>query len=118
MPGDPVKPHFSPICAAGEFVFVSGQLAFDAAGAIVPGGVEAQTRQVLANVATVLTSAGLGLGDLVKTTVFITRAQDFPAFNQTYAAVLGEHRPARSTVVTGLAVQGAVLEIEAVARRS
>ena len=113
-----MTPHFSPFVVAGDLVFVSGQLAFDAASAIVAGGVEAQTRQVLANVEAVLAGAGLGLRDLVKTTVFITRAEDFPLFNQTYAAVLGEHRPARSTVVTGLAVPGALVEIEAIARRA
>jgi len=111
-----MTPHFSPCVAAGDLVFVSGQLAFDAAGA-VSGDVKAQTRQVLANIDAVLGTRGLSLDDVVKITVWITRQDDFPDFNDAYAAVMGERRPARSTVVTGLAVPGALVEIEAIARR-
>jgi len=111
-----MRPHFSPYVVAGDLVFVSGQLGFDASGALVEG-IEAQTKQALAHVERVLGEAGLRLGDVVKATCWITRAEDFPAFNQTYAAVFGDHKPARSTVVCGLAAPGAVVEIEVVAHR-
>ena len=111
-----MKPHFSPYTTAGDLIFVSGQLGFDATGAI-GGDVAEQTQRTLVNLRAVLAEAGLDLGDVVKTTAWITRPEDFPIFNAAYAAVFGEHRPARSTVVAGLAVPGALVEIEAVARR-
>jgi 2-iminobutanoate/2-iminopropanoate deaminase len=111
-----MKPHFSPYVVAGDLVFLSGQLGFGPGGALAEGGIEGQTRATLANVEAVLKTIGLGLGDIVKATVFITRSEDFALFNQTYADVFGDHKPARSTVVTGLAVPGAVVEIEAIAK--
>ncbi len=111
-----MTPHFSPYVEAGDLVFLSGALAFGADGKI-QGDVAEQTRRVLAHLADVLNDAGLALTDVVKTTVWITRAEDFPSFNVAYAEVFGSSKPARSTVVTELAVPGALVEIEAVAKR-
>jgi 2-iminobutanoate/2-iminopropanoate deaminase len=80
---------------------------------MVDGGVPAQTRQVLSNLATVLESEGASLAQVVKTTVYLRHIEDFPAMNDVYAEVFGEHRPARATVgVAGLPA-GALVEIDA-----
>ena len=110
-----MKPHFSPYVIAGDFVFVSGQLGFGADGALVGKGVEAQTTQALQNLEAVLVQAGLDRRDVVKSTCWIRHEEDFARFNAAYAAFFGDHKPARSTVVSGLAAAGAVVEIEAVA---
>ena len=110
-------PHLAPFSEAGDLVFLSGQLSIKA-GQFVDGDVAAQTRQVLENISSVLSSLGLGLGDVVKTTVWLTQASNFAAFNEAYALVFGEIRPARSTVIAGLALPQALVEIEAIARRS
>jgi 2-iminobutanoate/2-iminopropanoate deaminase len=110
-------PHLAPFTEACGLVFLSGQLAFDIEGKISQATISGQTEQALANIGSVLKTAGLSLSDVVKTTVWLTQATDFPAFNETYAAVFGETRPARSTVISGLAHPLALVEIEIVARR-
>lgn len=110
------RPHLSPSQRIGNCVHTSGQLAFDANGGLC-GDISAQTAQVLANVATALSAHGLGLEHVGKTTVWLRHAEDFAAFNAAYAAAFGSHRPARSTVVAGLAVAAALVEIEAIASR-
>ena len=107
---------YSHAVRAGGFLFCSGQVALDPeAGVLVGESVEDQTRQVFANIRAVLKEAGLGLSDVVKTTVFLQSMDDFGAMNGVYAEAFGEHRPARSTVaVAGLPV-GARVEIEVVA---
>lgn len=110
-------PHLAPYTEAGGLVFLSGQLSI-AAGQFVDGDVVAQTNQVLENISAVLGGVGLTRVDVIKTTVWLTQASDFAAFNATYAAFFGEHRPARSTVIAGLALPQALVEIEVVARRS
>ena len=113
-----VAPALSPAVSAGDLIFLSGQLAFGADGTIVaPDDVARQTEQVLANLNRVLTSFGLDLSDIVKTTIWLTDTADFPTFNAAYAASFGSHRPARSTVRADLMLPGARVEIEAVARR-
>lgn len=111
---DRIVPHLSPTVRAGRLLFVSGQLAFDAAGEIA-GSVGAQTKQVLTNIAEALAVEGLGLDDVVKTTAWIRRADDFAEFNLSYSQVFVGNRPARSTVVSALVPPTALVEIEAVA---
>ncbi len=110
-------PHLAPYTEAAGLVFLSGTLAIGPDGTISATGIAPQTEQVLANIKTVLESAGLSLADVVKTSVWLTQAADFPGFNETYAKVFGGLRPARSTVISGLAHPLALVEIEAVARR-
>ncbi|MFV3126763.1 RidA family protein [Niveispirillum sp. KHB5.9] len=110
-----MKPHFSPAVAAGSLLFLSGALGFDRNGALATG-IEAQTRQCLDNLAGVLARHGLGPADIVKTTVWLTDQADFVTFNSAYAAWFGDWAPARSTTIAGLAIDGALVEIEAVAR--
>lgn len=109
-------PHYSPTFRSDPFVFVSGQLALDASRSLQGDTVAEQTRHAVANLAAALATHGLGLEDIVKTTVWITRREDFAAFNEAYAAAFGSHRPARSTVVCDLAIPGALIEIEAIAK--
>lgn len=112
-----VTPHLSQTMDAGALVFVSGQLALDSAGQIQGEDVATQTRKTLDNLKSRLAACDLTLADIVKTTVFLTRADDFVAFNNAYAEVFGDHRPTRSTVVVALALPTALVEIEAIACR-
>src|ERR1700751_3607505 len=88
---------FSSAVKAGPFVFVSGQVAMDDNGEIVPGGIEAQTRQTLRNVEKALALAGCTLGGVAKATVWLDDARDFWSFNRVYAEFFGASQPARST---------------------
>jgi 2-iminobutanoate/2-iminopropanoate deaminase len=82
---------------------------------LIEGGIEEQTRQVLANVASVLASQGATLANVAKTTIFLANMGDFPAVNGLYGEAMGEHKPARSTVqVAGLPL-GSLIEIEVIA---
>lgn len=108
------QPHFSPTFQAGDFVFVSGQFAMDADGAI-EGDVAQQTARCLQNIERHLSGQGLSRRDIAKATVWLRRAEDFPAYNQAYAAFFGDHRPARSTLICGLALPEGLVEIEAIA---
>lgn len=110
----PAKPPLSTVRRAGSLVFVSGQLPRQADGSMVPGGIEAQTRQAIANLEAVLRAEGLGLEHVVKTTVWLTHASHAPGFNAVYRALFPQPYPARSTVISGL-VADADIEIEAVA---
>lgn len=107
----------SPGMVAGPFVFTSGQIGVDpATGRVAEGGIEAQTKQVLKNVADVLNAAGLGMEHVVKTTVFLTRAEDFASMNSIYRDHFSEPFPTRSTIVVAALVRPElVVEIEAVA---
>jgi 2-iminobutanoate/2-iminopropanoate deaminase len=107
----PLGPY-SPFVRAGDFVIVSGQGGLRD-GAVVEGGVSAQTAQTLANLTEVLAEAGAALSDVVKTTCFLTDIGTFAEFNDAYAAAFGDHRPARSTVEVAALPAGIDVEIEA-----
>jgi reactive intermediate/imine deaminase len=106
----------SPAVRAGDFVFISGQVPTDKSGAIVSGGIEEQTKQVLENVKAALKLAGCTLDDVVKTLVVLTDANDFAAFNKVYAAYFPQNPPARTTLAARLMIDIKV-EIEAVAHK-
>ena len=99
---------------AGGFVFVSGQVARDEDANIVAGGIEAQTRQTMKNVAHALALAGCTLEDVVKTTVWLDDARDFDEFNRAYSEFFPGNKPARSTMQSTNMV-GTKIEIEAIA---
>jgi 2-iminobutanoate/2-iminopropanoate deaminase len=104
---------------AGTYVFTSGQIGLDpSSGQLVEGGIEAQTRQVMANLAAVLAAAGLTFADVVKTTIFLVDMNDFAAVNAAYGESLEDGpKPARSTVAVAELPRGARVEIEAIALR-
>ena len=110
-----LKPHFTPAYRAGDYIFVSGQLPFDADMRLVEGDITVQTRVVIENIGQALANVGSDLGRVVKTMVWLTDPSDFPEFNRTYAEYFPENAPARATVGTTLMVDGARIEIEALA---
>jgi 2-iminobutanoate/2-iminopropanoate deaminase len=111
----PIGPYSQAIRANG-FLFVSGQIPIDpATGAIAPGGIEEQTRQVMKNVAAILDAAGSGLPKVVKTTIYLTDLEDFASVNRIYAEFLGDVKPARATVQVARLPREVLVEIEAVA---
>src|SRR5512133_400191 len=98
---------------AGEFAFFSGQIPLDpATGEVVSGGIEAQAERVMANMQAVLTAAGLGFDDVVKTTIFLTNLADFAVVNTIYGRCFGAVPPARSTVQVAALPRGVAIEIE------
>src|SRR5579862_2761883 len=94
----------SPAVRAGDFIYVSGQVPVGADGAIVAGGIEAQTRQVMINVEAALRLAGAELSDIVKTLVIVADARDFGAFNKVYATYFPTNPPARTTLEARLMI--------------
>ena len=106
---------YSQAIKAGGFIFTSGQIALKPDGEFVAGGVEAQARQVLQNLAAILKEAGATLQDAVKTTIFLADMGDFATVNEIYAAAFGAHKPARSTVQVAKLPKGALVEIEVIA---
>jgi 2-iminobutanoate/2-iminopropanoate deaminase len=102
----------------GAMVFCSGQIGLDsAANTAVAGGIEVQTRRVLENIRAVLAEAGLGLDDVVKTTIFLVDLADFEIVNRVYGEHFDAPYPARSTVQVAALPRKARIEIEAVAMR-
>lgn len=113
-----IGPYSQAIVVNG-WVYTSGQVALDpATGELVPGGFEAQARQVLKNLDAVLTAAGAGFSDVVKTTIYVQDLNDFAKLNELYGAAMGAHRPARSTVQVARLPKDALVEIDMVARLS
>jgi 2-iminobutanoate/2-iminopropanoate deaminase len=115
----PNAPPYTPALVAGPFVFVSGQVGADpATGQSAGPDVQTQTRRALDNLCALLSRAGVGPADVVKTTVFLTSMADFPAMNQVYREYFTDPFPTRSTVgVAELARPELVVEIEAIALR-
>lgn len=102
---------------SGGFLFLSGQLGLDPeSGEFVEGGVEAQTRQALLNIKSVLQDAGSDLSDVVKTSVFLSDIADFPKMNAVYAEFFENNYPARSTMQVGALPKLGLVEIEVIAK--
>lgn len=107
---------YSQAVRAGDLVFASGQIPIDpATGEFVAGGIAEQTEQVLHNLTAVLAAAGLGLNQVVKTTVFLADMDDFTAMNEVYGRFFGAEPPARATVQAARLPRDAKVEIEAIA---
>jgi len=99
-----------------RMMFTSGQIALDPVkGELVGADVKAQTEQVFKNLSAVLRGAGLTLGDVVKTTVFLATMDDFAAMNEVYGRHFSGEHPARTTVAAAGLPKGALVEIDAVA---
>lgn len=110
-----IGPYSQAIVANG-FLYTAGQIALDPVSMeVVAGDVAAQSEQVLKNLSAVLAGAGATWADVVKTTVFLRDMGDFAAMNAVYSRVLGESRPARSTVAVAGLPRDVRVEIELVA---
>jgi 2-iminobutanoate/2-iminopropanoate deaminase len=111
----PIGPYSQGVISGG-FLFLSGQIAIDAAtGQLVPGDVSAQTERVLTNLLAVLKEAKMGPDNVVKTTVYLADMEDFAKMNEVYARFLGKHPPARSTIQAAGLPRGARVEIDVIA---
>jgi 2-iminobutanoate/2-iminopropanoate deaminase len=111
----PIGPY-SAALRVGQLLFVSGQVPVDpGTGELIRGDIEAQTRQVLTNVGTLLEAAGLTHAAVVRTTVFLADMNDFAAMNGAYAEFFTEPYPARSTVQAARLPRDARLEIDVIA---
>lgn len=109
---------YSQAVAEGSMVFCSGQIGLDPrTGAIVPGGIEAETRRVLANILEVLAADGMGFADVAKTTIFLADLGDFDLVNRIYGEHFDPPYPARSTVQAAALPRKARIEIEVIAMR-
>lgn len=101
---------------AGGFLFLSGSIALDpASGEMVHGGVAAETERVMQNIGALLAASGLGFGDVVKSTIYLTNMADFAVVNGIYGGYFKENPPARSTVEVKGLPRGATVEIEVTA---
>ena len=101
---------------SGRWVFTSGTIGNDpASGKLVPGGVQAETRQALLNLSGTLRAGGTSLSKVIKTTVFLTDLGQFAAMNAVYGEFFSSDPPARSTIQVAALPGGAQVEIEAVA---
>jgi 2-iminobutanoate/2-iminopropanoate deaminase len=109
-------PVFSPAIRTGNLVFLSGQIGVrPGTREIVDGGIEAETRQTLENIRSLLEEIGLGMEDVVKCSVFLTNMEDYAPMNEVYLEYFPQDPPARSALAaTGLAL-GARVEIECIA---
>ena len=111
---DAIGPYSQAVVVNG-LVFTSGQIAINpASGNVEATTIEAQTEQVCTNLKNVLEASGSSLEKAVKTVCFLKDMNDFAAFNEVYAAFMGEHRPARVCVEVSNIAHGCLLEMDAI----
>jgi len=109
---------YSAAVEAGGFIFISGQIALDSKTGEVIADIKSATRQILANMQTILEAAGLKLNSIVKTTIYLKNINDFAAVNDVYAGFFPQEPPARSTIEVSSLPKGVPIEIEAIAARN
>jgi 2-iminobutanoate/2-iminopropanoate deaminase len=113
----PIGPYSQAILAGNE-LFCSGQIAIDPpTGELTGNDAPSQAEQVLKNLGAVLEAAGMNYGNVVKTTIFLVDMNDFAAVNTVYAKYFDSSKPARSTVAVAGLPKGALVEIDAIARK-
>jgi 2-iminobutanoate/2-iminopropanoate deaminase len=112
-----IGPYSQAIVADGT-VYCAGQIGLDPATGELAEGLEAQAERALRNLTAVLDAAGATLADVVKTTIFLADMGDFAAVNAIYGTFMPDPPPARSTVAVAGLPKGALVEIEAIARRA
>ena len=106
---------FSEAVRVGNLLYLSGMLGTDSAGQIVPGGIKAETKQVLENVKTALRRNGLDMDRVVKCTVFLADIAEWPAMNEVYVTFFPTNKPARSAFGGVQLVRNGRLELECIA---
>lgn len=106
---------YSQAVKAGHLLFISGQIPMDPEkGLLVEGSIKEQTHQVMQNIRAICEEAGASLGDVVKTTIYLTDLTQFKAVNEAYAEYFPEHPPARATVGVASLPLNAPIEIDAI----
>jgi 2-iminobutanoate/2-iminopropanoate deaminase len=109
---------FSQAVVVGRMIYVSGQIGNDlGTGALVPGGIKAETTQALKNIDAILHGVGSSLDHVVKCTAMVADIQEWPAMNEAYVSFFPNHLPARSAFATAGLVRGARIELECWATR-
>jgi 2-iminobutanoate/2-iminopropanoate deaminase len=112
----PPKGHYSPAVVHNGLIFVSGQLPWNyATGEIETGAIEKQTELALRNVENILTAAGSDLNHVLQFTIYVSEMDDWDKVNETYARILGAHKPARAIVPVKTLHFGTQIEIQAIA---
>jgi 2-iminobutanoate/2-iminopropanoate deaminase len=107
---------YSQALIAGDYLFLSGQIAIDpATSQVIDGGIVEQTHQVLKNLGAVLTAAGSSYAQVVKTTVFLQDMSDFAAVNEIYGGYFSTPAPARSTIQAAALPRNVRVEIDLIA---
>lgn len=116
-PAEMKKPrgHYAPGIVHNGVVYVSGQLPINAEGEPQTGSIEDQTTLCLRNIETILHASGSNLRRILKVNVFIADISNWPKFNETFAAIMGDHRPARIVVPCNQLNYGCGIEIDCIA---
>lgn len=114
-PSEKPKGHYAPAIVHNGLVYVSGQLPLNEKGEAQPGSIEEQTELCLKNLENVLKASGSDLQHTLKVSVFIADIGYWAKFNETYARIMGEHRPARVVVPCGVLNRGCEIEIDCIA---
>jgi len=109
---------FSDGIVAGNTLYIAGQEGTDASDKLAAGGIGPETTAALENIQRVLKEAGFQLKDVVSVTVFLADIHEFPDMNKVYKSVMPDPKPARATVQVAALVNGARIEISAIAVRS
>lgn len=112
--GPPVNP-FSPAVRVGNMLYLAGQIGTDSTGKLVAGGIEAETRQTMDNIAQLLGLIGSSMDRVVKCTAFLADMQEWPAMNDVYKTYFPVNKPARSAFGATALALGARVEIECIA---
>jgi 2-iminobutanoate/2-iminopropanoate deaminase len=110
----PVAPYSQAI-RVGSFVFVAGQVGIDSKTGKLVTGIRAQTKQTIENLRAMLAAAGIGLENVVKTTVFLRKAEDYVVMNEIYRSYFIDAPPTRTTVQAVPPLKSILIELEAVA---
>jgi len=114
----PIGPY-SQAVATGNFLFVSGQIPMNpATGEIIGTDIKAEAKQVMENIGAILTEAGIGFGNIVKTTIFLTDMQSFASVNEVYGSYFTDQFPARETVQVSGLPKNVNVEISVIAIKS
>ncbi len=108
---------YSPAVRSGDLLFLAGSVGVDAEDNLVPGGIQAQTRKAIENLETVLKADGMGLENVVSTKVYLSDSRLYAEMNEAYGPAFSDKPPARATLETDLALEGSLIEIQAMAVR-